>query len=133
MRYVKRTTVTERLERPLEEFLFADLFVSEVCRQQDSSPGALILDHLVANCHEDERFEDWLCRQIREILAQHVQTDDWQGQPSAWVGTRTQCALDTVELNTDDRDWILIRYGKHPEVLAVWEEANRRVDQRFAA
>ncbi len=133
MRYVKRTNVTERLERSLEEFLFADPFVSGVCQQRESSPGALILDHLVANCHEDEGFEDWLCRQVREILAQHVQTDDWQGLPEEWLGTRSQCALDTVQLSAEDQEWLLTRYGNHPEVMAAWREANRHTDQRFAA
>jgi hypothetical protein len=27
--------------------------------------------------------------------------------------------------DTEDRAWLLERYGRHPEVLAVWEEACR--------
>ena len=133
MRYIIRTTIAERREQPVLDYLFSGELPSEVCTQTGSSPGALILDHLVPNRRKAESFPDWLCRQVREILVQHIQTDDWQGEDDAWVSTRTERCLDIVELTPEDRNWILARYGNHPEVLAVWEAACNRQEQKRAA
>ena len=134
MRYIERTTTSERRERPVLEYLFSGELPAEVCVQTQSSPGALLLDHLVPNRGDGESFPDWLCRQVQEILVQHVRTDDWQGEDDAWVSTRTERCIDIVELTLEDRNWILARYGNHPEVLAVWEEACKTLpDHSIAA
>ena len=125
MRVTIRRTVTERREQGLEAFLFAGSPVSEVCGQQKVSPGALLLDNLVANRGDGETFKNWLARQAAEVLAQQVQTDDWQEGRCTGLVTRVQCAVEGIQLSADDRQWILERYGRHPEVLAVWEQACR--------
>lgn len=126
MQFTQRHTTTERCEQPLANFLFAGLLASQVCEVQGTSPGALLLDNLVANRWPGENFEQWLLRQVREILAQHVQTDDWQDGESAGLGTRTQQTVESISLSEEDRDWLMARFARHPEVLLVWEEAIRQ-------
>jgi len=74
--------------------------------------------------HREEPLETWLCRQLLEILGQHIQSDGWQGDGS-WVGIRSQQHLANIILSPDDRQWLIDRYARHPEVLAVWAEACR--------
>ena len=125
MKFIDRMTVTSRQELPLTRFLHEHERACEACHRLDSSPGALILDHLMPNRWQGETFEDWLCRQVRDALLTHVQADDWQGDDGAWEGIRTQTAVESIAFDTEDRAWLLERYGRHPEVLAVWEEACR--------
>lgn len=125
MKFIDRMTVTSRQELPLTRFLHEHERACEACHRLDSSPGALILDHLMPNRWQGETFEDWLCRQVRDALLTHMQSDDWQGEDGAWEGIRTQTAVESVAFDTEDRAWLLERYGRHPEVLAVWEEACR--------
>ena len=126
MRFVEKMTTTARQELSLARFLHEHERASEACNRLDSSPGALILDHLVPNRWGGETFEGWLCRQVTEILATHVQTDDWTGEDGAWVGTRSQFTLEGITLDGEDRAWLLDRFGRHPEVQAVWAEACRK-------
>lgn len=133
MRFTQRTTVTHRSEQSLADFLFAGELASVVCRQLDISAGALLLDHLVANRWPGESFNDWLLRQVREILAHQVQTDDWREGEQPSLGTRTQRTVEAVEFSDDDRAWLLARFTHHPEVLLVWEEACRQQPARMAA
>lgn len=126
MRFTQRTTVAERREQPLADFLFAGELAHAVCQQLDISAGALILDHLVACRWPDEAFKGWLLRQVREILAHHVQTDDWQDGEHQPLGTRVQRTVESIELSDQDLDWLIARFARHPEVLAVWEEACRQ-------
>jgi hypothetical protein len=126
MKFIERLTVSSRVELGVGEFLFSSEIADAVCHEQDCSPGALILDNLVANRNDGEAFEEWLCRQVREIIVLHVQTDDWQGEEGAWTGIRTQRVVEGIALDGDDRAWLMARYGRHPEVMAVWEEACRR-------
>ena len=127
MRFVDRMTVTSRQDLSLARFLHEHERACQACHRLDSSPGALVLDHLIPNRWDGERFEDWLCRQVRDALLTHVQSDDWTGEDGAWVGTRTQTAVDGIAFNAEDREWLLERFGlQHPEVQAVWEEACRR-------
>ena len=117
MRYTAIHTTSEQREEPLGAFLFSGELASAICRQSDSSPGALVLDHLIPVREEGETLEDWLCRQVRETLAQHVQLDDWR------EGVRSQAHLVDIGLSPEDQKWLITRYAKHPEVLAIWEEA----------
>lgn len=126
MKFRQRYTTVEHREQSLADFLFAGELASEVCQILDSSPGALILDNLVANRWPGEDFEQWLLRQVREILVQHVQTDDWQEADTTGVGTRTQQTIESITLSDEDRDWLMARFAHHPEVLLVWEEACRQ-------
>ena len=34
-----------------------------------------------------------------------------------------QHTVEGIELDEADRQWLLERYARHPEVLAVWQEA----------
>ena len=131
MRYTAVHTTTEHGDEPLGTFLFSGELASAICRQTDSSPGALILDHLIPEKSEDETLEDWLCRQVRETLALHIQSDDWQGEGGA--GVRSQTHLVDIALSPEDREWLITRYTRHPEVLALWEDACRADSQRIAA
>lgn len=131
MRYTAVHTTTEHGEEPLGTFLFSGDLASAICRQTDSSPGALILDHLIPAKDEDETLEDWLCRQVRETLALHIQTDDWRGVDG--VGVRNQTHLVDIVLSPEDRQWLIERYGRHPEVLALWQEACRADGRQLAA
>ena len=134
MRYVERMTTTGRQELGLARFLHEHERAGEACHRLDSSPGALILDHLVPNRWDGETFEGWLCRQVTEILATHVQTDDWTGEDGAWVGMRSQFTLEGITLDEEDRVWLHDRFGRHPEVQAVWAEACRKAHiQQLAA
>lgn len=126
MRFRLRHTTTEHREQSLADFLFTGDLASAVCEQLDSSPGALLLDHLVANRWPGESFEDWLLRQVREILTAHVQTDDWREGEGDQGGTRTQRTLEGIELGDEDRAWLMSRFARHPEVLLIWEEACRQ-------
>ena len=119
MKYIERHTVTVHRHGSLSDFLRASALASTVCHEQDTSPGALLLDHLLPERGVGEGFADWLCRQVATILAQHVQTDDWRDEESR----RMQHWVENIELDADDRQWILERFGRHPEVLVVWEEA----------
>ena len=130
MRYIQREVRTERREESVAAFLFDGGLVDDVCGGVGSSPGALILDHLIPVREGSETLDDWLVRQVKEIFTTHIQTDDWQGLPEQWAGIRTHCTVENVELSAEDRQWILTRYAKHPEVLALWDEACR---QRLAA
>lgn len=121
MKFRQRYTTVDHWEQSLADFLFAGDLASEVCQFNDTSPGAILLDNLVANRWPGENFEQWLLRQVREILVQHVQTDDWEEESQ----TRTQQTVEAIELCDEDRDWLLARFAQHPEVLAVWEEACR--------
>lgn len=125
MRYIQREVRTERREETVAAFLFDGELASAVCGGLDSSPGALILDHLIPVREGSETLEDWLVRQVREIFTTHIQTDDWQGQPDEWAGIRTQCTVEDVELSAEDCEWLVTRYVSHPDVLALWEEACR--------
>ena len=109
MRYIQREVRTERRDESMAAFLFDGELASAVCGEVDSSPDALILDHLIPVREGSETLEDWLVRQVKEIFTTHIQTDDWQGQPDEWEGVRTQCTVEDVELSTADRDWLLIR------------------------
>ena len=131
MRYTAIHTKTEHREEPLGTFLFSGDLASAICQQCDSSPGALILDHLIPEKSEDETLEDWLCRQVRETLALHIQTDDWQSDGGN--GVRSQTHLVDIVLSPEDRQWLIERYARHPEVLALWEEACRADGRQLAA
>ena len=126
MRFVEKMTTTARQELTLARFMHEHERASEACHRLDSSPGTLILDHLLPNRWDGETFEGWLCRQVTEILATHVQTDDWVGEDGAWAGTRNQFSLESITLDEEDRIWLLDRFGRHPEVQAVWAEACRK-------
>lgn len=121
MKYIERNTVTVHRKGSLSDFLHASALASLVCHQQDTSPGAILLDHLVPNRWAGESFETWLLRQVREILTGHIQTDDWQEE----TARRMQHTVEGIEFDDLDRQWLLERYARHPEVLAVWEEACR--------
>ena len=54
MRHLQREVRTEGQEEPIAEFLFGDGLASTVCHQLDSSPGALLLDHLVPSMEPGE-------------------------------------------------------------------------------
>ncbi len=131
MRYTAIQTKTEHREEPLGTFLFSGDLASAICQQCDSSPGALILDHLIPEKGEGEILEDWLCRQVRETLALHIQTDDWRGVDG--VGVRNQTHLVDIAFSAEDRRWLIERYARHPEVLALWEEACRANGRQLAA
>lgn len=131
MRYTAVHTTTEHGEEPLGTFLFSGDLASAICRQTDSSPGALILDHLIPEKSAGETLEYWLCRQVRETLALHIQTDDWQGDTGN--GVRSQRHLVDIVLSPEDRQWLVERYARHPEVLALWEETCRADGHRVAA
>jgi hypothetical protein len=134
MKFIDRMTVTSRQQLPLTRFLHEHERACEACHRLDSSPGALILDHLLANRWQGETFEDWLCRQVRDALLTHVQSVDWTGEDGAWEGIRTQTAVESIAFDAEDRAWLLERYGQHPEVLAVWTEACRQSEEaRLAA
>ena len=125
MKFIDRMTVTNRTELPLGRFLHEHKRACEACNRLDSSPGALLLDHLLPNRWQGETFADWLCRQVRDALLTHMQSDDWTGEDGAWEGIRTQTAVECIAFDAEDRAWLLERYGRHPEVLAIWEEACR--------
>lgn len=134
MRYIQREVRTERREEAVEAFLSEGGLAADVFRKLDLSPGALILDHLIPEKEGAESLDIWLLRQVRTIIAAQVESDEWAGVPGAWHGVRTRCTVETVELSTEDCAWLIERYARHPEVLAVWEGACRRaMPERVAA
>lgn len=133
MRYTAIHTTSEHRDEPLGPFLFSGELASAICCQTDSSPGALILDHLIPARDAGETLEDWLCRQVRETLALHVQADDWQEPDAKRLGVRSERHLINIVLSAEDRAWLIERYARHPEVLALYDEACRADGQQIAA
>lgn len=132
MRYLLQSEKAERCNEGLERFLMGGGIVAEACKALETNPGALVMDYLLPATTPGESLEDWLVRQVSEIIVQIVQVDDWSDLGNG-CSRRESRSVRSVEFDAEDRAWILERFGRHPEVLQVWHEAVLRINEYKAA
>lgn len=116
MRYAEMTRTTARLTMPIAGFLAGHRLVGQQAGEE--SPANWLVGEFMAVADADEGFEDWVCRQAKEILDTALRHDT-----IAPEGVHACHAVYGVELDAADREYLLRALGTHPEVQRKWREA----------
>lgn len=120
MRYAEMTRTTARLSMPIAGFLTGHRLVG--LQAGEDSPIEWLAGEFLAAAGNGEGFEDWVCRQAKEILDTALRHDT-----IAPEGVHACHAVYGVELDAADREYLLRALGTHPEVQRKWREARGTV------
>lgn len=116
MRYAEMTRTTARLSMPIAGFLTGHRLVG--LQAGEDSPIEWLAGEFLVAAGNGEGFEDWVCRQAKEILDTALRHDT-----IAPEGVHACHAVYGVELDAADREYLLRALGTHPEVQRKWREA----------
>ena len=120
MRYAEMTRTTARLSMPIAGFLTGHRLVG--LQAGEDSPIEWLAGEFLAAAGNGEGFEDWVCRQAKEILDTALRHDT-----IAPEGVHACHAVYGVELDAADREYLLRALGTNPEVQRKWREARGTV------
>lgn len=112
MKYVETITTRSRQSMPIAEFLETNETVREQAEGED--PIDLVADQFLPDADRDEEYQDWIARQVAQILETALLSDTVQD------GRHVARKIAGVQITPEDRDWLFSALGHHPAVLAVW-------------
>lgn len=112
MKYVETITTRSRQSMPIAEFLETNETVREQAEGED--PIDLVADQFLPDADRDEEYQDWIARQVAQILETALLSDTVQD------GRHVARKIASVQITPEDRDWLFSALGHHPAVLAVW-------------
>ncbi|NLE61964.1 MAG: hypothetical protein GX616_26715 [Planctomycetes bacterium] len=121
MRYAEMTRTTARLSMPIASFLAGHSLVGQQAGEQN--PVDWLAGEFLAAADKGEEFEDWVFRQVVEILNTTLRHDT--------IGPECVHACHAVygaEFDAADREYLVRVLGSHPEVLRKWHEAQGGVN-----
>ena len=117
MRYAEMTRTTAHLTMPIAGFLAGHRLVGQQAGEE--SPANWLAGEFLAVADADEGFEDWVCRQAKEILDTALRHDAIGPD-----GVHACHAVYGAEFDAADREYLVRALGEHPEVLRKWREAH---------
>ena len=112
MKYVETIMTRSRQSMPIAEFLETNETVREQAEGED--PIDLVADQFLPDADRDEEYQDWIARQVAQILETALLSDTVRD------GCHVARKITGVEIAAEDKAWLLSALGHHPEVLAVW-------------
>jgi hypothetical protein len=117
MRYTETTRTTAHLAATISAFLAGHCLVGR--QAGGENPMEWLAGEFLAAADDGEKFEDWVCRQVVDILNIALRHDE-----IAPKGVHTGHCVYGVQLDDDDREHLLGVLGSHPEVQRKWREAH---------
>ena len=117
MKYAEMTRTTARLSMPIASFLAGHGLVGQQAGEE--SPVAWLAGEFLSVADDGEGFEDWLCRQAKEILDTALRHDT--------IGPDCVHACHAVygaEFDAGERDYLVRMLCEHPVVLQKWRKAH---------
>lgn len=133
MRCLERKTTERRWEVSLAEFLERCSLVQRFAAGQNVTIEEMLVDGLIANRLENETYEAWLARQVREALTLQCEQDNWRSCEDGRMTCRTDRDLEQMALSAADRRWLMDTIGQRADVLALWQTACRQQPIALAA
>ena len=112
MRYVETITTRSRQSMPIAEFLETNGTVKQ--QAEGENPVDWLANQFLPDAGRDEGYEDWITRQVVQILETALLSDTVQD------GRHAARKVAGVEITPEDRGWLFSALGHHPEVLRVW-------------
>ena len=112
MKYVETITTRFRQTMPLSEFLETNETVKQ--QAEGEHPLDWVADQFLPDADRDEGYQDWIVRQVVQILETVLLSDTVQD------GRHVARKIAGVQISSEDRVWLFSALGHHPEVLAVW-------------
>lgn len=116
MRYVETTRTIARLSMPIAGFLAGHRLVWLQTGEQN--PVDWMAGEFLAAADQGEKFEDWVCRQAKEILDTALRRDTIGPE-----GVHACHAVYGAEFDASDREHLVRVLGEHPDVQRKWHEA----------
>jgi hypothetical protein len=120
MRYAEMTRTTARLTMTIAGFLAGHRLVGQ--QAGEDNPVEWLAGEFLAAADNGEKFEDWTCRQVVEILNTALRHDTIGPE-----GVHACHAVYGAELDAEDREYLVRMLGNHPDVCRKWNEAQARV------
>ena len=120
MRCLERKTTERRWDLPLRDFLDRCSLVRRFAGGQNMSVEEMLADGIIANRMENEAYEAWLARQVREVLTLQCEQDNWRESADGTVRVRKDQDIEQMFLSAADRRWLLDTFGQRADVQAVW-------------
>ena len=117
MRYAEMTRTTARLSMPIAGFLAGHRLVGQQAGEQN--PVDWLAGEFLAAADQGEEFEDWVCRQAKEILDTALRHDTIGPE-----GVHAGHSVYGAEFDAADREHLVCVLGTHPEVQRKWSEAH---------
>ena len=127
MKCIDETKITRRRDMPLMTYLSSSGLLLQKARELRLKPVDYIANEFLAVRLEDEAYDDWVARQIQEILEVELMHDEI-GRSSRKGAAHFSQRVRSVQISLADRVQMMNAFGKHPVVLACWDAiANQQV------
>lgn len=112
MHYTESTTIRCCRSMPIAGFLQANAMV----REQAGAERAMewLAGQFLPDAGRDEGYQDWIARQVVQILETALLADTVQD------GRHIARKTAGVQISPEDKAWLFQALGHHPAVLAVW-------------
>ena len=122
MKYVERLRMSYRMIMSFEEFMRQDPTLQWLAEEADLTPEGFIISEIMPAALHGEDFQDWLLRNIRDVLESRLWRDSSEGYGDA--GGMHFCRnVNGIEFSTQDREFILRTFGDDPDVKKAWRDA----------
>jgi hypothetical protein len=119
MRCLERKTTERRWDLPLQDFLERCSLVQRLAANQNMTGEELLVDGMIANRLENETYEAWLARQVREELSLQCEQDNWRSCEDGRITVRSGRELEQMPFTAADRRWLTETLGSRADVRAL--------------
>ena len=109
-----------RIDQPIDQFLKSFHILRQLAGQSQMSPEEYIANGFVARVLPGEGFEEWLCRQVQEILETSLLDDNYEDNTAGRVTGTLHQAIRSVRLTPTDREHVIRTFGSMPGVRSLW-------------
>jgi hypothetical protein len=133
MRCLEKKTAERRWELPLAEFLERCGLVKRFADNQNLTVEEMLVDDMIANRLENETYEAWLARQVREVLCLQCEQDNWRSCEDGRITVRNGRDLEQMSFSAADRRWIMETLGSRANVQALWATVSHQQPLAMAA
>jgi hypothetical protein len=123
--------VHQLYRQSLAEFVKSNGLLQRLAQNENLPPLEYLASSFVPECQPRETYRAWLVRQLGTTLRVSLRADDVLGFEGTGTGRHILRYLAQATFEPADEAWIEHAFGRRPEVLQTWQEAQARL--RIAA
>ena len=124
MQYVQEMRISSRKETPFVKFLRSNPLLRIRAQGYGQSAIDYIADGFLPIRLENESYETWIVRQVKEALEVGLMHDEMGSTPNPYHPHLAQ-RVHSVTMEESDRADLVETFGRHPDVMACWDAVTR--------
>lgn len=122
MQFTEKISITQHQRMPIERFLQTHPSLLQLADDGKMSAMEFIADGFLPDMLPGEGCDEWVVRQVQEVLNTQLWRDMVEGYEQDGQGMHVCRHVEQVEFDAIDQQFIVTFFGSMPEVQAMWRQ-----------